>query len=105
MLSLPSPARGRRALVAAGCTVAAIALSPAVASADSIVYVKDANVWLANADGSGTYQVTTDGTAEHPYRSPSQADDGTIAVCLRHRDPAHAPERLGAQPARPAGAR
>ena len=24
--------------------------------------------------------MTTDGTAEHPYRSPSQADDGTIAV-------------------------
>jgi hypothetical protein len=24
--------------------------------------------------------VTADGTAEHPYRSPSQADDGTIAV-------------------------
>ncbi len=53
---------------------------PAAAAADSIVYVKDANVWLADGNGGSQYQVTLDGTAEHPYRSPSQADDGTIAV-------------------------
>jgi WD40 repeat protein len=75
MNSLPSIAR--RGLVAAA---AALALSPALASADSIVYVKDGNVWLASGSGGNQYQVTTDGTAEHPYRSPSQADDGTIAV-------------------------
>ena len=80
MNSLPSIARSRRGLVAAGCAAAALALSPAVASADSIVYVKGGNVWLAAGDGGSQYQVTTDGTAEHPYRSPSQADDGTIAV-------------------------
>jgi hypothetical protein len=73
----PLPSIARRGLVAAA---AALALSPALASADSIVYVKDANVWLASGDGGNQYQVTTDGTAEHPYRSPSQADDGTIAV-------------------------
>ena len=61
-----------------------------LASADSIVYVKDANVWLASGDGGSQYQVTTDGTAAQPYRSPSQADDGTIAVVQRHRDPADA---------------
>ena len=88
MNSLPTLAR--RGLVAAA---AALALSPALASADSIVYVKDANVWLAAGDGGSQYQVTTDGTAEHPYRSPSQADDGTIAVGYGARDPAHAPER------------
>ena len=48
------------------------------AAADSIVYQKDGNVWLANPDGSGQYQVTLDGTAADPYESPSQADDGTI---------------------------
>jgi hypothetical protein len=80
MNSLPSIARSHRGLVAAGCAAAALALSPAVASADSIVYVKGGNVWLAAGDGGSQYQVTTDGTAEHPYRSPSQADDGTIAV-------------------------
>ena len=67
--------------------LAALAISPAVAAADSIVYVKDAKIWLAHPDGTGQYQVTSDGTAEHPYRSPSQADDGTIAVGFggRHR--------------------
>ena len=79
MTSPVSPSR-RRALLAGVCAAAALALSPAVAAADSIVYVKDANVWLASPDGSGAYQVTSDGTAEHPYRSPSQADDRTIAA-------------------------
>ena len=50
----------RRAVLAAGLALAAL---PAAASADSIVFIKDANVWLANGDGSGLYQVTTDGSA------------------------------------------
>jgi hypothetical protein len=66
-------------LLALGC-LACLLVAAAPAAADSIVYAKDGNVWLANPDGSGQYQVTTDGTPEHPYRSPSQADDGTIAV-------------------------
>ena len=48
------------------------------ARADSLTFIKDHNVWLSNADGSGQYQVTVDGTADAPYESPSQADDGTI---------------------------
>jgi hypothetical protein len=52
------------------------------AAADSLVFIKNDNVWLANADGSSQYQVTLDGTAGSPYSSPSQADDGTI-VALR----------------------
>jgi hypothetical protein len=67
----------RRAVALAGLCLAIV---PAAASADSIVYVKSGNVWLSQPDGSGAYQVTTDGTADSPYRSPSQADDGTIAV-------------------------
>jgi Tol biopolymer transport system component len=42
--------------------------------------VKDHNVWLANSDGSGQYQVTADGTESWGYGSPSQADDGTIVA-------------------------
>ena len=80
MNPLPLPSRIRRGMVAAGCAAAALALSPALASADSIVYVKDGNIWLASGSGGNQYQVTTDGTAQHPYRSPSQADDGTIAI-------------------------
>jgi hypothetical protein len=50
------------------------------ASAASIVYIQDSNVWLMNPDGSGKYQVTLDGTSDAPYVSPSQADDGTIVA-------------------------
>lgn len=46
----------------------------------SVVYVKDHDVWLSNADGSNAHRVTSSGTEEHPWRSPSQADDGTIAA-------------------------
>jgi hypothetical protein len=68
-----------KALLILGCLVGLL-VAAAPAGADSIVYVKDGNVWLANPDGSGRYQVTSDGTAAQPWRSPSQADDGTIAA-------------------------
>ena len=67
----------RRAAALAGLS---LALVPAAASADSIVFLKDHNVWLAEPDGSKLHQVTTDGSYERQYYSPSQADDGTIAV-------------------------
>src|SRR5215207_4066739 len=44
------------------------------AHADSIIYEKSGNVWLANPDGSRQRQDTTTGG----YGKPSQADDGTI---------------------------
>ena len=40
------------------CAVAAT-LAPA-AAADSLVFIRGHNVWLANPDGSGQYQVTFD---------------------------------------------
>jgi hypothetical protein len=70
------PAMLLRILLAA----AALALFPAAAHADSIVFVKDGNVWVAAPDGSNQRALTRDGTADSPYRSPSQADDGTVAV-------------------------
>jgi hypothetical protein len=70
--------RSRTLAVLSTLAVCALALVPAVASASSIVFIKDHNVWLANPDGTGQYQVTLNGTAAEPYRSPSQADDGTI---------------------------
>jgi WD40-like Beta Propeller Repeat len=66
------------ATLAAVCAAALAAAGPA--AADSIVYIKDHNVWLANPDGSGQHQVTTDGTESWAYGSPSQADDGTIVA-------------------------
>jgi hypothetical protein len=67
--------------MATACVLAALIVA-APAAADSLVFVRDNNIWLSNADGSGQYQVTLDGTASSPYESPSQADDGTI-VALR----------------------
>jgi hypothetical protein len=72
---MPSLPRALAALLAAGVAAGALA---ATAGADSIVYVKDGNVWLTSPDAAKQYQVTFDGG----YASPSQADDGTI-VALR----------------------
>ena len=62
-----------RILLATG--LAALAL-PAVASADSIVYIDQGNVWSAEPDGSRKVQLTTGGS----WHSPTQADNGTIAA-------------------------
>lgn len=51
-------------------------LAPSVASADSIVYADQGNIWSARPDGSGKLQLTTGGS----WHSPTQADDGTIAA-------------------------
>jgi hypothetical protein len=55
-------------------------IGAAQGSAASIVYVKDANVWIANPDGSGQHQVTLDGSSTSPYLHASQSDDGTIVA-------------------------
>jgi hypothetical protein len=57
----------RTALVA----VVAVFVGAGSAQASSLVYIKDYNVWLANPDGSGQRQLTTDGFRELPYESPS----------------------------------
>ena len=69
----------RLAATIAGATLALL-VAAVPASASSIVFVHDHNVWLMNPDGSSQYQVTLDGTAAKTYESPSQADDGTIAA-------------------------
>ena len=70
--TLLAAALGALALTGAG--------APA-ASADSISYVKNGNVWLSTPDGSRQFQVTTTGG----YASASQADDGTIAAITGQR--------------------
>jgi WD40-like Beta Propeller Repeat len=68
---------GLKAAIGAMC---ALALAPAAANADSIVYVKDKNVWIANPDGSGQHQVTKSGEEYRRWHAPTQADDGTIVA-------------------------
>ena len=72
----------RLAPVVVACCASLLLVTAAPAAADSLVFTRDSNVWLSNADGTGQYQVTLDGTPSSPYSSPSQADDGTI-VALR----------------------
>ena len=70
-----------RLLRTATATVLLVAATQAApAAADSLVFIKDHDVWLSSPDGSGQYRVTTDGTATNPYRSPSQTDDGVIVT-------------------------
>jgi hypothetical protein len=54
--------------------VAGLAATPATAAADSILYLRDGDVYLTTPDGSQTARVTTSGG----YASASQADDGRI---------------------------
>jgi len=51
---------------------------PAPAGADSILFVRDGNVWISTPDGSTERSLTAGGG----FASPSMADDGTI-VALR----------------------
>ncbi|MBC2931746.1 hypothetical protein [Nocardioides sp. zg-1228] len=46
----------------------------------TIAFVRDANIWLVRADGTGLHQVTRDGTADHPYVSPTMSDAGVLAA-------------------------
>jgi WD40-like Beta Propeller Repeat len=68
----------RRLAIGAAALASLVAAAPA--AADSIAYIKDHDVWVAEPDGSSQHQVTTDGTASWAYGSPSQADDGTIVA-------------------------
>ena len=52
----------------------ALALWPSVASADTIVFRRDADVWAMAPDGTGQRAVTH---GERRYEWPSMADDGT----------------------------
>lgn len=68
--SIPSTAIGA-VLTAA---IAASLAFAAPATADSIAYVKDGDVWLSTGDGGRQYQVTFRGG----YSDVTQADDGTL---------------------------
>jgi WD40-like Beta Propeller Repeat len=60
-------------LTAIATVLAALAVA-GPASADSIAYIKDGNVWLTTPSGDRQFQVTKDGG----YGYVSQADDGTM---------------------------
>jgi hypothetical protein len=67
-------------------------------AAGSLVYIVDFNVWVAAPDGSGSRQLTTDGTESTPYHDPTQADDGTVYALRGSRSLVRI-DRAGAGPA------
>jgi len=71
-------APGGLALLAPPARQAATAAGPDLAG--SVVFVRDANVWVAAPDGSGARRLTTDGTAAHPYAWPSEDDAGHVVA-------------------------
>ena len=79
---------------------AALAVSPATSSADSIVYIKRGDVWLARGDGGAARAITRDGSPARPYRSPSQSTSGKI-VALRGKQTLHVMDRRGRRLQRP----
>jgi hypothetical protein len=70
-----------RRRIASVMVVLGVSIAPATSEASSLVFSRpDGNVWLANPNGTGLYQVTLDGSPGDPYGAPSQADDGTIVT-------------------------
>ena len=96
-----SPAYVLRVLVGAllVATLVSCALA-ARADADSIVYVKRGDVWLANSNGKGQRPLTRDGTPRNAYRSPTQSNAGMI-VALKGRRTLHVFNREGRRIRRP----
>lgn len=75
----------RFVLASIGALAATLAFAPAAAAVNLVYVGSDGNVHVASPDGAVTKQVTTDGTAEDYYRSPTQGDDGTV-VAIRKVD-------------------
>jgi hypothetical protein len=74
---------------AAATALIVLACGAPAASADSIAYIKDGNVWLTTPDGGRQFQVTSSGA----YADVSQADDGTMIALTGMR--LHRLDRLG----------
>jgi hypothetical protein len=60
--------------------IAALALSAPAADATVLTWIESENVWIANPDGSGKRQLTTAGTGDSPYRSPTSDDSGVVVA-------------------------
>ena len=85
---MTKPLRTAGATILLALLAALAAAAPA--SADSIAYVKDGDVWLASPDGKRQQQVTRTGV----YSYVSQADDGAM-IALAPNERLHKLSRTG----------
>src|SRR5947209_5874176 len=53
------------------------------ADASSVFFLRSNNIWVANPDGSGANQVTTDGTASNAYDFVSAAKTANVVAFHR----------------------
>ncbi|MEQ9094506.1 MAG: hypothetical protein RLN63_10405, partial [Miltoncostaeaceae bacterium] len=79
----------RRSPLLAALALTASLAAAAPASADSISYIRDGDVWLSTTDGQRQFQVTSTGL----YSYASQADDGTLIALAGER--LHRLDRMG----------
>jgi hypothetical protein len=70
------------ALCAMTCvtTSAPTAVAATAGTSGSIVYIKAANLFIARGDGTHARRLTSDGTRDRPYHSPSESNAGIIAA-------------------------
>ena len=77
---------GGRVLVVILAALGALGIGAASAQASSIFFIRSSNVWVANPDGSGATQVTTDGGNGYPYVWVSAAKGAEKVAYLRAND-------------------
>lgn len=73
------------AILAISLLATLAALMPATASAESIVFLREGNIWRANADGSGQVQITSDGSEASGTYDELSAAKGSGAPLLGFR--------------------
>jgi hypothetical protein len=75
----------KRVLVVAVVAIVFTALAAGSASASSIFFLRNDNIWVANPDGSAAQAVTSDGTSADPYDFVSTALYGSPPLIAFHR--------------------
>lgn len=72
--------RLHRLIVPFAVVALAVLASAAPAGATVVTWIEGDNVWIANADGTQKRQLTSEGTADTAFRSPTVDDNGVVVA-------------------------